>query len=361
LLAIFLMAALLLVALLRASWGHRLLWLLAFLAAIFAWASINGRWLFARFYDVREGLRTLALPEAPSFSPEDRLLVIAPHPDDESLAASGQLQQALVAGAQVFVVFLTCGDGFEWDAMVLARRPGANPAKMLNLGKRRVGEAQKAMAILGIAPENITFLGYPDGGLLRLMLEHYAQPYTSRHTGASKVPYDIALRPGAPYTGRDLERDFASVLDRTQPTIVLVPSPKDAHKDHQAAAYLAMRLLSARDMLAALRYYVVHGGYEYPLPKGYFPRLPLYPPPRARTLPWRRVSLRPEEVTRKLEATCAHKSQTDVMKRFLVAFARRNELWSPLPVPAEEQILGMLEPSPADAAEVAEAYSSVTP
>lgn len=330
------------VELLKTFWHlGELLSVLAAVAALLAWAFINGRWLFARLYDVREALRVARLPEAPLLGAQDRLLVVAPHPDDESLAAGGQIQQALAAGAEVFVVFLTCGDGFEWDAMVLARRLSASPVAMLELGERRTGGAWAATAALGVAQDNIFFLGYPDGGLLRLMLEHYAQPYVSRHTRADKVPYAVALRPGAPYSGQNLEQDFSSILDRTRPTVVLVPSPKDAHRDHQAAAYLAMRLLSARGKLGALRYYVIHGGYEYPLPKGLFSQLPLYPPPRARALPWRRVPLDPDQVARKLEAIQAHKSQMDVMKRFLVAFARRNELWSPLPVSAEEQVMGM--------------------
>ncbi len=342
LLLALLLASLLTVELLRVFWHlDTLLRVLALVAALLAWAAINGRWLFERLYDLREGLRVATLPEAPPYGPQDRFLVIAPHPDDESLAAAGQMQQALSAGAQVFVVFLTCGDGFEWDAMVLARRPSASPAAMLELGVRRMAEARAATSVLGVPQSNVFFLGYPDGGLLHLMLEHYALPYASRHTHADKVPYADALRPGAPYSGQSLEQDFSSVLDQTQPTVVLVPSPKDAHRDHQAAAYLAMRLLSARGGLASLRYYLVHGGYEYPLPKGLFSGLPLYPPPRARALPWRRVALRPQEVTRKLEAIRAHGSQTGVMKRFMLAFARRNELWSPLPVPAEEQALGM--------------------
>lgn len=322
-----------------------LLRVLALVAALLAWAAVNGRWLFARFYDVREGFRVANLPEAPSLASADRLLVIAPHPDDESLAAGGQIQQALAAGAQVFVVFLTCGDGFDWDAMVLARRPKASPAAMLELGNQRMGEARAATNVLGVAADNVFFLGYPDGGLLHLMLEHYAQPYTSHHTHADQVPYADTLQPGASYTGQNLEQDVSSVLEKTQPTVVLVPSPKDAHHDHQAAAYLALRLLGARGELAALRYYVIHGGYEYPLPKRLFQGLPLYPPPRARALPWQRVALQPEQVARKLEAIGAHKSQVDVMKRFMLAFARRNELWSPLPVPAQEHALAMeLEP-----------------
>ena len=45
-------------------------------------------------------------------SAETRLMVFAPHPDDESLGAGGLIQRVLNSGGQVRVVFMTNGDGF---------------------------------------------------------------------------------------------------------------------------------------------------------------------------------------------------------------------------------------------------------
>ena len=41
---------------------------------------------------------------------DSRLLMIAPHPDDEALATGGLLQRAQAKGAQVYVAFLTDGE-----------------------------------------------------------------------------------------------------------------------------------------------------------------------------------------------------------------------------------------------------------
>src|SRR5690242_7448135 len=62
---------------------------------------------------VHAGFRKPArLPAWPEPKPGDRLLIIAPHPDDEALAAGGVIQRAIARGARVRIVVLTDGDAF---------------------------------------------------------------------------------------------------------------------------------------------------------------------------------------------------------------------------------------------------------
>ncbi|WP_157448829.1 PIG-L family deacetylase [Deinococcus peraridilitoris] len=42
------------------------------------------------------------------------VLLIAPHPDDETLGAGGVLQDAIARGREVWVAFVTNGDAFPW-------------------------------------------------------------------------------------------------------------------------------------------------------------------------------------------------------------------------------------------------------
>src|SRR5215471_1540498 len=49
---------------------------------------------------------TLTVPEG------TRLLVVAPHPDDETLGAGGLIQRVHATGGSVKVVYLTDGDGY---------------------------------------------------------------------------------------------------------------------------------------------------------------------------------------------------------------------------------------------------------
>jgi len=307
--------------------------LLAILLAFAVWAFINGRWIFAYYHALRSTWLSQRLPEATPLEKGARLLVLAPHPDDEVLAAGGQIQLAKAAGAEVRIVWLTAGDGFD----LASGRPAPRPEALRALAIRRMEEANEAAEILGVSKEGRVFLGYPDQGLLRLFLTHYYLPYVSPHTALDKVAYPGCLSLGAPYTGQSLEGDLEAVVREFAPTRVLAPSPLDAHPDHQATAYFAMRILGKMGWEGRLRYYIVHGGYEYPLPKGLHPRLPLYPAPRGRRLPWRRVELSEAEIEGKLRATRAHASQMRLIGNFMLAFVRRNELLSPFPIPVQIQ------------------------
>jgi LmbE family N-acetylglucosaminyl deacetylase len=142
-----------------------------------------------------------------------------------------------------------------------------------------------------------------------------------------------ALTPGAPYTGQALEADLTRVLGRVQPDLVLAPAPQDFHADHRTLSSLARRLMSARGQAAGVRYWVVHGGLEWPLPKGLHPELALTLPPRATGLPWTRADLTPAQVARKREAVDTYGTQTRVTGRFMHAFVRQNELLSAEPLP----------------------------
>lgn len=79
-------------------------------------------------------------------------LVIAPHPDDESLGAGSLLAQIADAGGEAHVAFLTDGTGSHCGA------PGWSPTRV---GWTRAGEARDALRQLGLvqAPRH---LDWPD-------------------------------------------------------------------------------------------------------------------------------------------------------------------------------------------------------
>ncbi len=277
--------------------------------------------------------RIAALPAAPAFTRGQRILILAPHPDDETLCCGGMIAAAGAAGAQVSVVWATAGDGFEFAASLAGRTLDPGPTQMRALGQTRVHEALKAAGALGVPAGHTFMLGYPDGGLSALFTTNYEEAFTSGTTGASAVYVRGALTPNAPYTGRALEADLNRVLDRVKPDLVLAPAPQDFHPDHRTLSYIALRLMGARGQADALRFWVVHGGLEWPVPKGLHPELPLTLPPLAAGLPWRRVDLGAPQLERKGRAIDAYVTQTRIMGRFMRAFVRRNELLSPAPLP----------------------------
>lgn len=317
----------------RSRRSRVLIWVaLAAIVALSAWINLP---TFGRVFS-RSAARVATLPAAaPLVTAGQRLLMLSPHPDDESLCCAGMLQQARAAGAQVYIAWITPGDGFELDGVLTERALRPRGLNMRNLGQQRSAEALAAARVLGIPSDHTFMLGYPDGGLLRLYTTNYVTPYTSVHTRASAVYVRGALTPGAPYTGQALEADLRRVLDRVKPDVVLAPAPQDFHADHHTLSYIALRLMAERGQAERLRFWVIHGGVEWPVPKGLHPGLPLTVPPLATRLPWERVDLTPQEEEVKRRAMDAHRSQTRIIGRFMHAFVRGNELVSPQPLPGQ--------------------------
>jgi LmbE family N-acetylglucosaminyl deacetylase len=120
-----------------------------------------------------------------------RVLVISPHPDDESIGCGGTLRRHAVQGDSVRAIFLSSGEGGI---------PGRDPAEVARI---REGEAAAATAVLGLQ-----------------QIEFWHQR-------------DVGLCPG-----RTLVRRLRSVLKDWRPDIVYVTHEREWHPDHRAAARL---------------------------------------------------------------------------------------------------------------------------
>ena len=148
------------------------------------------------------------------FARDDVLVVVAPHPDDETLCCAGAIERAHAAGARVAIVWITSGDGFELDAHIVERRWHTGTQGLMELAQLRMQEATRVAQLLGVAASERFFLGYPDGGIAKLLHDNLDVAYASPHTGVAAVPYPQALSPGAAYTGVNLERDLAAIIER---------------------------------------------------------------------------------------------------------------------------------------------------
>ncbi|HEV8578828.1 MAG TPA: PIG-L family deacetylase [Thermoanaerobaculia bacterium] len=257
----------------------------------------------------------------------DRVLIVAPHVDDEAIAAAGYAGDALAAGAEVFVVYLTVGDGGFVSAEFEGRTLWPRSKDYLREGEIRIGEAHAVMALLGVPETNLFILGYPDGDL-RPILEHPDQVITSRTTRDTAVPYASALSPGAPYRLANLERDLDRVLAAVSPTLVIAPVVFDAHPDHHAGAIVVRRRLARLHEPPPLLSYLVHAR-VFPSPFRFAPRDRLMPPRRRSNLLWLIYPLSPAMQQRKQTLLRAYKSQRKdpYLRLLLDAFMRRNELF----------------------------------
>lgn len=125
-----------------------------------------------------------------------RLVVLAPHPDDETLGCGLLLAAAARAGVRLAVVALTDGQ---------ASHPASRRWPPALLGRLRRGELRRALARLGAAGAAVRPMGWRDGRL-------DADGSARRLRGVLR-----ALRAG----------------------VVLAASPADHHPDHRAAWRLA--------------------------------------------------------------------------------------------------------------------------
>jgi LmbE family N-acetylglucosaminyl deacetylase len=170
----------------------------------------------------------------PAFSQSSRLLVFAPHPDDESLACGILLQRAAEAGAAICVVYVTDGENNPWPQRYLSKRWRLNPRDRQRWAKLRRREALAALDVLGVSPEDARFLGWPDQGLAGLF-----------------------------------RSESASVLARLRylilewaPSAVVGPDMADRHTDHKAVGAMLNALFAhgTTPFQGVRRWsYIVHG------------------------------------------------------------------------------------------------------
>jgi len=267
----------------------------------------------------------------------DRILILAPHPDDEAIGCAGVIQEAVANGAKVKVAYLTSGENNEVAFIVYEKRLTVRKGEFLHMGEVRQSESIEAMKLLGIDKENLIFLGYPDFGTFKIFTQYWnpKKPFWNLSTRTSSVPYKVSPSYGAPYSGESILADLKKILLDFKPTKVFVSHPADVNVDHKALnLFLEVALLDLGDQLSRPKIYpyLIHC-VGWPLPRHYHPELPLDPPNKFLNsqIIWNRFDLSPERLNKKHQAILCYKSQTETSAFYLLSFARKNELFGEYP------------------------------
>ena len=168
--------------------------------------------MIASLVDEETWIRTLQ--NIPLWRPTAKsLVVVAPHPDDETLGAGGLIADRRAAGIRVTAVCVTNGEASYQDSPKLA--------------EIRIVEQQLALETLGVAPRDIVRLNLPDS--------------------------DVS----------SYERDLVARLSQlVQPdTLVLAPWVRDWHPDHEACGRAAQQVcLSSGAELVYYLFWTWHQG-----------------------------------------------------------------------------------------------------
>jgi len=126
------------------------------------------------------------------------VLIVAPHPDDETLGTGGQIALLAKEGYSIHILVLTDGSRLFVSRFGTETQPP--PGEISNRRKR---ETERSVARLGADPKNIRYLDFPDGGL-------------SRHI-------------------EDAASIVAATIRNLDPARVYVTSAFEFHPDHRAA------------------------------------------------------------------------------------------------------------------------------
>lgn len=195
----------------------------------------------------------------------NRILVIAPHPDDETVGAGSAILLALSHHFSVTVVVITNGDSYMRSAKRLFHKRYIEPLDMRKYGAIRSSETIKACSILGLQRHHVIFLGFPDKGLAALWgIKFPLFVYHNKYTRTDQTYGKDAWTKGQPYTHLSVSHDLQYLIQTLHPTDIFFPLQMDKNKDHAATSQFVMDALKRTSSLARYHQYLVHYGKAYP-------------------------------------------------------------------------------------------------
>jgi LmbE family N-acetylglucosaminyl deacetylase len=167
---------------------------------------------------------------------EAKILVVAPHPDDDVIIAAGITYQAIQSLEPIKIIYITNGD-----------------VQGIDIGYLRQGEAVSAQINLGMIEDDLIFLGYPDGYLYSIYNYYInatdifttpnSQSTTYGNRGLGSADYHF-YRFGfhANYNRYNILLDLEDIISTFKPDhIFFTLSEFDIHPDH-STTYELMRL-----------------------------------------------------------------------------------------------------------------------
>ncbi|BCU70871.1 PIG-L deacetylase family protein [Stygiolobus caldivivus] len=134
-----------------------------------------------------------------------RYLIVAPHPDDETLGCGGLIRMKSDKGEDVYVVFMT-------DGRYGSPLPEERGSKALIETRKK--EAVIALSILGVDKDKILFLDFEDGKLKKNVKE-------------AKIK-------------------LTNVIEQLKPDLIYYTVPIDAHSDHEATGKIVESIIKSR-------------------------------------------------------------------------------------------------------------------
>jgi LmbE family N-acetylglucosaminyl deacetylase len=142
-----------------------------------------------------------------------KVLILAPHPDDESIGCGGTIALYSSKGIDVHLAVISSGENIALEY-----------SKDIDIAAVRRRELEVSSQILGI--KNVYFLGFPDG--------------------------QLALNK------EGIEEKLKEIIDKINPDIIFAPCPFEHHADHRAVSEAAISFL-IKGCAFKVAFYSVYG------------------------------------------------------------------------------------------------------
>lgn len=130
-----------------------------------------------------------------------KILILAPHPDDEVFGCSGLIQQQITLGREVYIIFMSRGESSHSNCCNIDKE---------FLKSERAKLTDNALSLLGVKQHNIFRLSYPDGSI----------SYSSEET-----------------------KKLKNLIDQINPDTIFVPHSGEGWNDHIETQNIAMELI----------------------------------------------------------------------------------------------------------------------
>jgi LmbE family N-acetylglucosaminyl deacetylase len=234
----------------------------------------------------------------------DRVLIVAPHPDDETIGGAGVIRYCIENNIPVYVVVVTNGGSGSLDLT-------------------RYHESLNATQVLGLPSSNITFFDYTQG-VDSLFNENWDKSIDINGNHTSNFAYEA----NAPYNGVSLENNFESVITNFKPTVIIYPNYEDSNPDHWGTSSFVEYTMNKLNYTGRAYTYLVHVSAVWPFPRGYFPQSYILPPYfMSNQYKWNVFPVSSSDELSEYFAIKCYKSQLNNDPSYLLSFVRKNELF----------------------------------
>jgi LmbE family N-acetylglucosaminyl deacetylase len=153
-------------------------------------------------------------------SDSERVMVFAPHPDDETLACGGTIAKSVRQGKGVYIVIMT--DGRNSHKILLSIEKDPTPRELIAIRRK---EAQFAAQILGVHRDNLIFLNFEDGSL------------ASHHREGKALVLNYLLK--------------------IMPTEIFMPDKSDSNPDHYSTSSIVLDAIRESKLSPSIYSYIV--------------------------------------------------------------------------------------------------------